>query len=165
MKRALFFTLFALILQSCVFQFETEGDEPLIDSQEYEAITLNRTEFENAVQIKPVQNMRQSGKIYLYQNYVFINDVNKGFHCFRYNPNHQPIAHSYIDIPGATDLAIRNNILYINQAVDLVSLQCNADFTEILNIHRNRNVFPQKPAPNGWGNYYGNDIVIDWKLK
>ena len=97
---------------------------------------------------------------------MFVNDVNKGFHIYDYSNPKNPIRTNFINVPGATDLAIKGNTIYINQAVDLVTATFNPA-TKIFTVtNRNRNVFPQKQAPNGFQGYTKeNEIIIDWNLK
>jgi hypothetical protein len=54
----------------------------------------------------------------------------------------------------------------VNQAVDLVTLEYNSSNNTLKEKYRNKNVFPQKIAPNGqYGNTTENQILIDWEIK
>ncbi|OOV18741.1 hypothetical protein [Flavobacterium sp. LM4] len=95
---------------------------------------------------------------------MFINDVNKGFHVYDYSDPKNPVRLQFIKAPGATDLAIIDDVIYINQAVDLVTIKYNSATKKIDITNRNKNVFPQKKSPNGFsGNPRENEIIIDWK--
>jgi hypothetical protein len=59
-------------------------------------------------------------KISIKDDLMFINDVNKGFHVYDYTDPKKPIRPILYKAPGATDLAIKGNTVYINQ-VDLVT--------------------------------------------
>jgi len=119
--------------------------------------------MEASVYTQPQQNKYKSGKIYIKDNFMFITDVNKGFHVYNYSNPENPLKVAFINVPGATDLAIRNNIIYINQAVDLITLEYDPLSNTINSLHRNRNVFPSKVGPNGEMAYPNRDeIVIDW---
>ncbi|MFY8186866.1 MAG: hypothetical protein ACOVLC_02790 [Flavobacterium sp.] len=125
-------------------------------------VIMDRASFENSISFENPIEMRKTGKIYIKDDLVFINDVNRGFHVYQYENPETPVAIGYIKVPGATDLAIRNNLIYINQAVDLVtiSFDSNQNF-EILN--RVRNVFPQKTSLYAY-NYEisENDVIVDF---
>lgn len=155
--------ILTLLLNSC-WGFGQDDDnfvEPI--SNNYTAVVISRTELENAVEALPPQDVIQSGKIYIKDNFMFINEVNKGFHVYNYSNPQDPVKIGFIQIPGATDLAIRNNIIYINQAVDLVTLSYNQTNNSITVSNRNRNVFPPKLSPQGFeANVNENMIVIDW---
>lgn len=129
----------------------------------YSPVIITRAALEASVIAEPQQNIFQSGKIYIKENLMFITDVNKGFHVYDYSNPENPVKTAFIKVPGATDLAIRNDIIYINQAVDLVTIKYNASTNSINSLHRNRNVFPSKVAPNGQMAYTNNDdVVINW---
>jgi len=162
MKNLLRFSLFllaAFLLSSC---WGVPNDED-VPTQNYDAVLMTRTEFESAVKALAPKEIVKSGKIYIKDNLMFINDVNKGFHVYNYSNPQNPIKISFIQIPGATDLALRNNIIYINQAVDLVTLEYNPTQNLINVTKRIKEVFPQKISPDGFYPQNGNNkIVIDW---
>ena len=163
MKKRLHFPLFfvvALLLSSC---WGNPNDDDLPPTQNYEPVSMTRTEFESAVKALAPKEIVKSGKIYIKDNLMFINDVNKGFHVYNYSNPQNPIKISFIQIPGATDLALRNNIIYINQAVDLVTLEYNPTGNLINITKRIKEVFPQKISPDGFSTEnVANKIVIDW---
>lgn len=163
MKKIAFFiylTLISSLFTSCFYCKDCK-DEPF--QEPYKAIIINRTELESSVQSLPPQQIIKSGKIYIKDNLMFINDVNKGFHVYNYSNPEMPVKIGFIQILGATDLAIRNNVVYINQAVDLVTLIYSPGNNTILITKRNKNVFPQKQSPRGsYANTNENEIVIDW---
>ncbi len=129
----------------------------------YSPVIITRAQLESSVFAQPEQTIYNSGKIYIKGNYMFITEVNKGFHVYNYSNAENPVKTAFINVPGATDLAIRNNIIYINQAVDLVTINYDQTTNTIISTHRNRNVFPSKVAPNGQMAYPNRDeIVIDW---
>jgi hypothetical protein len=152
----IFLFLMSFLFKSCSWP-EDEYQDP------FTPVTLDRVAFENSVKSLPNQNIVKSGKIYIKDNLMFINEVNKGFHVYDYTNPETPIRIGFIQILGATDLAIRDNMVYINQAVDLVTLEYNPSNNSIVIKHRNKNVFPQKPSPNGTiANTTENQIVVDW---
>lgn len=158
-----FLPIVALVLNGC-FGYcddcsQNVGNEP------YKAVILERIAFEASVKTISNQDIVKSGKIYIKDNLMFVNDVNKGFHVYNYTNPQNPIKIGFIQILGATDLSIRNNVIYINQAVDLVTLTYNPTNNSIVVNHRNKNVFPQKNSPNGtFPNVNQNQIVVDWQL-
>lgn len=81
--------------------------------------------------------------------------------------NPQPLA--FIEIPLATDLAIRGNILYVHHAVDLISFSYSVSNNRLLILHRERNVFPELQSPDGFDpGHYGvseGEIVLGYQPK
>ncbi|WP_131450708.1 hypothetical protein [Flavobacterium subsaxonicum] len=148
-----------LLLQSCIYGHG--DDDPGIVNPGYGATVMTRTELENSIHLLDPQAVTKSGKIYIKDNYLFVNDVNRGFHIYNYSDPQHPSPMAYLEVPGATDLSMRGNTLYINQAVDLVTL--TLDNNAIYMVKRNRNVFPQKTAPdNSSIPYDENAIIINW---
>lgn len=152
--------LLSFFLKGCLGT-GTEDDTFTTIPNNYLAVKVSREQLEGSVELKAPQPVLKSGKIYIKGDLMFITEVNAGFHVFNYADPANPVAMAYIKIPGATDLAVRNNNLYINQAVDLVTLNyANNTLTE---TGRRRNVFPQKLSPEGQYEEVGNnEVIIDW---
>ncbi len=160
MKKELLF-LILLICQLFSSCFSSNQENSI--SNDYKPVYMTRTQLENSIVIENPKTSIQAGKIYIKDDLMFVNDVNKGFQVYNYSNPINPIVISYISFPGATDMAIRNNVLYVNQAVDLVSVNYNVINNSILITNRIRNSFPQKISPQGFeGNGTNNKIIINW---
>ncbi|CAD0007991.1 hypothetical protein [Flavobacterium chungangense] len=158
MKKLLLLLLIAFVFTSCLRLENNSWEE-----NQYKPVVLQRSVFEKSIVLENPQTINKSGKIYIKGDLMFINDVNKGFHVYDYSDPKNPVRLQFIKVPGATDLAIIDDIIYINQAVDLVTITYNS-LTKKMDIkNRNKNVFPQKKSPNGFsGNPRENEIIIDW---
>lgn len=147
-------------LQSCFYHVHDDNvPEPYYL---YEPVYMSRQQLENSIKISASRSMQKAGKIYVKDNYIFITDENKGFHIYdNTNPN-APTLVSFLEVPGATDMAIKNNTIYINQAVDLVSVSIQ---NNQVTVHKRiPNTFPPKISPDGWSHSSGeNEIIVDWK--
>jgi hypothetical protein len=162
MKKIVFLLLASILFVSC-----WPPNEPNeFPRQEYQPVIITRSALETSIAFQNAQPIVKSGKIYIKGDLMFINDVNKGFHVYDYANPSKPERLYFIKAPGATDLAIKDNTVYINQAVDLVTATFDPD-TKIFKVtNRNKNVFPQKQAPNGtFGYTKDSEIIIDWNLK
>jgi len=94
------------------------------------------------VGLKKATPVRQPGKIYIYNDYLFINEPNKGIHIYNNaNPN-APVNLAFLQIPGNVDLAISNNVLYADSYVDLLAFDITS-VTSIKQIKRLPDVFKQ----------------------
>jgi len=165
----LFILIVAICLQSCCFYGDCDDefdDDPLAFSQ-YEPVFLSREVLETSVQLSEPEEIITSGKSYLKDNLLFINEKRKGFHVFDNSNPEQPVKLKFIEVPGATDLAVRGNILYINQATDLISAEYNASSNTLSVTKRVADMFPELPSPDGYFAYDipAGSIVVDWKLK
>ena len=149
------------LFTSCVF-FSTSNSEPIANTY-FTPVIITRAQLESSVVIENPKTTIKAGKIYIKDNIMFVNDINKGFQIYNYSNPSNPIAVSYINFPGATDIAIRNNTLYVNQAVDLVSVNYNSTSNTIIINSRVKNAFPQKISPDGFiGNPSDDQIIINW---
>ena len=69
--------------------------------------------------VEPQQPTVQAGKIYVYGNYIFQNDLYTGIHIIN-NKNNDPVKIAFLKIPLNSDIAIKGNYLYANNYTDLV---------------------------------------------
>ena len=80
------------------------------------------------------------GKIYIYGNYLFINEINKGIHIVDNTNPALPHNINFINIPGNADLAVNNNVLYADSYIDLLAFDIS-DPSRINLLKRVENVF------------------------
>ncbi|MCX6321656.1 MAG: hypothetical protein NTX93_07660 [Bacteroidia bacterium] len=121
--------------------------------------------------IKEEQNvdLKNPGKIYFKDNYIFIIEELKGIHVFDNNNPAAPVKKTFIKVPGVVDMAISGNILYADSFVDLVIL----DVQDVKNIHevgRIRDILPYTVPPTENEFPKGNvdkekGLVVSWELK
>ena len=73
----------------------------------------------------------------------------------------------FIQVPGSSDLAIRNNVLFVNQATDLITLVYNSSSADLTLSKRIKNTFPELTSPEGQRPYNTpeDSVVIDWVPK
>ena len=164
--KLLFFTVTlagTLSLQSCFYNYHDDDDFPSTPQySQYTPVIMSREQMVNSIKMSEPKSMKKAGKIYVKDSYIFITDENKGFHIYdNSNPN-APQLTGFLEVPGATDMAIKNNTIYINQAVDLVAVSLNNNQVKVQK--RIVNTFPQKISPDGFNHYAGeNEIIVDWK--
>jgi len=109
---------------------------------------------------KPIVN---PGKIYIKDNYIFLNEVDKGIHVIDNSNPATPKNIAFIDLPGNVDIAVKDNIMYADFYMDLVAI----DISNPQNVRVTKfvdNVFPERI-------YYGysvdaaKGVVCDWIKK
>ena len=93
-----------------------------------------------SVEILGPQNILDEGKIYAYNNYIFINDNNLGVHIIDNSNPSSPQAIAFIKIPGNKDISIKDNHLYADSFVDLVVFDIS-DIVNIDEVNRLQDVF------------------------
>jgi hypothetical protein len=114
-------------------------------------------------------DLKNPGKIYFKDNYIFIVEELKGIHVYDNTDPSSPVKKVFLKVPGVIDMAISGYILYADSYVDLVIL----DVQNVDNIHevgRIKNILPYTvpPAGNDYPMAYVDEkkgVVIDWELK
>ena len=104
-------------------------------------VYLSYEELRSAVKITVAREMNNPGKIYFKDQYIFINEKMKGVHVYDVSDPKNPQNKGFIEIPGNVDIAIKDNILYADSYVDLVSIDVSS-FSAIKEVGRVEKVFP-----------------------
>src|SRR5690242_9093510 len=58
------------------------------------------------------QVVHSPGKLFVYGNYIFLNEVDKGVHIIDNSDPAHPVMKAFINIPGNIDIAVKGNTLY-----------------------------------------------------
>jgi hypothetical protein len=161
---------------------EADKDDILPDSQKYLIAIPLTTELaafkEEAVAVTDPVPMQESGKIYAYKDYVFVNDVYRGFHILDNSDSSAPENIGFIKLEGNNDISIKNDRLYADSYGDLVVM----DISDIENIppaKRMENaIYQQFWCTVGWDvewpqadfyDYgdldYTKEAIIGWEVK
>ncbi len=82
----------------------------------------------------------KTGKIYIYQDYLFINEPGKGIHIFNNGDPSKPQAMAFLSIPGNVDLAVLDGKLYADSYTDLLTFDLQNPASPQL-LTRNKDVF------------------------
>lgn len=137
--------LISLVLCSAIFM----SSEPVYYGN-YLPVFMSRTEMEKAVRLESPAPIKNPGKIYIKDNYIFINEKYRGIHVIDNTDPENPVKKGFIHIDGCLDMAIRGNILYADNAIDLVSISLNADYSSISVKGRVKEAFPEPSSPEGY---------------
>ena len=129
-----------LILIAAIVTFSScNDDKDDVSGEEYLVATPVTTDLkrfkEEAVEVTEPVPINESGKIYAYQDYVFVNDVNRGFHVIDNNNPVNPEAVSFIKLEGNYDISIKNDRLYADSYGDLVIMNIS-DINNITMVQR-----------------------------
>jgi len=113
-----------LIFTSC---WTTNDDEIVSEpfQSNYEAIIIDREVFENSIELLAPQSAETSGKIYVKDQFLLINEPNKGFHIYNNSNPSNPIKIKFLKVLGSSDISIKDQILMRHYEVKLVLLLIN----------------------------------------
>ncbi|MDP2888452.1 MAG: hypothetical protein Q8P34_05715 [Bacteroidota bacterium] len=104
-------------------------------------VYLSYEDLRSAVKMTAAREMNNPGKIYFKDQYIFINEKMKGVHVYDVSDPTNPQNKGFIEIPGNVDIAIKDNILYADSYIDLVSIDVSS-FASIKESGRVQKIFP-----------------------
>src|SRR6188768_1249290 len=103
---------------------------------------------------QPAQAVVHAGQILLYQNYVFLGEINKGIHIIDMTNTLNPVNIYFLKIPGNKDVVAQNDRLYADNGPHLLTLDIS-DIHHITLIERAMNVFrPSEVYPQEYSGYF-----------
>ena len=76
----------------------------------------------------PARVINETGKIYIYDDFLFVSEPEEGIHVIDNSDPANPQNISFIEIPGTADLAINDDILYADSYIDLLAFDIGNPF-------------------------------------
>jgi hypothetical protein len=126
----------------------------------YKPVFLTTAQVRNQIKSNAPTSIKTLGKIYVKDNFVFVNEPNIGIHIFDNTDPAHPVNKAFISIPGCENMAVFGNNLYADCFTDLLSVDISNPLQVSLSGYV-PNLFPDRRylADSGM-------VVIDWvKLK
>ena len=132
---------------------------------------MSKTAFRSSVEVIAPKTIEEPGKIYVYQDYIFVSDVHSGIHIIDNSDPKSPKAIKFIQIPGNEDISVKDNFLYADSATDLVIFDIS-DINNISIIEQLEDVFnvynydiPVEAEAVDYGKFdFDDDIIVGWTL-
>lgn len=131
----------------------------------YKPIYATAQDLES-IDVKATAPLENPGRIYLYENYLLVNDQAKGIHIYDNSNNSNPTEVSFIAIPGNLDFSVSNGMLYADNITDMIII----DISNPANpVYKNRiqGVFPVQQFPDEFGAFECVDpakgMVVGWE--
>lgn len=125
----------------------------------YEPVYLSPEALRASFSVGEPEILNEPGKIYMYGDYLFINEPGKGIHVIDNHDIKNPVNLQFINLPGNYDIAASNGFLYADSFMDLVVL----DISDINNIsikNRAEDIFVNSLATGTYNVEKG--VIIDW---
>ncbi len=132
----LLFAFICINLSSCLKDECTEERNFL----EYRSLFVKAEEFRIDPSFESSKVLKNTGKIYFYQDYIFINERNEGIHIIDNSNPLQPDNIGFINIPGNVDIAIKGTTLYADNYADLLTIDIS-NFQQPTLLCRDEDVF------------------------
>jgi hypothetical protein len=111
--------LMLVLIQSCIP--ETEPEYAVSESFGFRPVYSGDEDV--AISIQAPQDVHEPGKIYEYGKYLFVNEISEGIHVFDNTDPSVPAPVAFIRIPGNTEMAMRDSILYANHLGRIAAIQ------------------------------------------
>ena len=118
MKKIIFLSFLSVftLFFSCNDDPETRFETRIVAN----AVLESKDVIRASISVESERPISESGKIYTYVNYVFVNDRNLGVHVIDNRTPENPRKIAFLKIPGNVDIEVRNDILYADSYTDLV---------------------------------------------
>jgi hypothetical protein len=144
----------------------SEQDTSLVKKEGYRPVYMPFEAMRQVATTSP-RALEHTGKIYVRGSYVFVNELNKGIHVINNQNPASPQVVSFISVPGNVDIAVKGNVLYADNAVDLVALDITNP-ADVKLLKRIENAFPNQTYPPHTGvNFECADpakgVVVGWE--
>jgi hypothetical protein len=133
-------------------------------------VYLSYEDLRGAVKTTSANDLKNPGKIYFKDGYIFVNEEMKGIHIIDNRNPRSPQNLKFIEIPGNVDIAVKNDILYADSYVDLVAIDIK-DIANPREVYRIKDIFPYlTPKPENEDFRLASvdkekGVVIDWEVK
>lgn len=97
---------------------------------------LSYADLRSAVKVTAPRALTSVSRIYLYNSYIFANELNEGFHIIDNSSPTVPKILGFVEVPGNQDIAIRGDSLYADSYIDLVTIDIS-DIESIVGLESN----------------------------
>jgi hypothetical protein len=157
-----FLCLFSNFFYSC-------EDSNYKEYKGYAPVYLTYKDLRSSVSEKQNVDMKNPGKIYFKDNYIFIVEELKGIHVFDNSNPASPVKKTFVNLPGVVDISISGYIMYADSYVDLVALDVQ-NIDNIKEVGRITDIFPYTvpQCKNDFPAAYvdkDKGVVINWDLR
>jgi hypothetical protein len=159
-----------LVLYSLIFLLFFSGSNATL-RKAYKPIYISNEEAKTIVYTSP-QEIKNQGKIYIKDQWIFIGDVNLGVHIIDNSDPEHPQKIGFLKIYGNHDIAIKGNTLFADNFRDMVAIDIS-NMEEPVITKRVKDVYTlyeQNYPPNvPYGTYFecidpAKGFVISWEV-
>ncbi|MBM1104638.1 hypothetical protein JQC67_00675 [Aurantibacter crassamenti] len=170
MKKLCLLVLFAISLVFVSCSDDDPNSELYADYVVATPVMMSQSEFRNSIDVLPPQPIKESGKIYAYKNYIFVNDKYEGVHVIDNSDPSAPNKINFIKIAGNVDISVKDDYLYADSIMDLIVFDIS-DITAIKTVNRLENVlqqylnWPIEADIFNWESTGNGDVQVGWETK
>ena len=125
----------SVLLEGCTDKCEVKSEYVYL-----EPVYTTVQELRESIELTAPEPIEAVGKIYVKDNFLFVNEPGQGIHIVNNSNPAQPVPLKFLKIPGNYDLAIKGNTLYADSHVDLIAFNIS-NITSIEETGRLEGVF------------------------
>jgi hypothetical protein len=168
MKNYVLFLLIMLLFSGCYWRdIEPNYEVPKVNG--YRPVYISTADYEKITVTTP-QALKSPGKIYIKDDYLFINEQLKGVHVINNKDPKNPQKIGFIQIAGNVDIAIRGTTMYADNGRDLVVVDVS-DPAQAKVVNRVKDIFEvytNNSYPQAYSTYYEcvdktKGVVVGWQ--
>jgi hypothetical protein len=128
---------------------------------------MKRPELEKSISLSSARDMTYPGKIWTDDNTrtIYVVERYKGLHIIDNTDPASPQRRGFIIAPGCMDVAVKDGIIYLDNAVDLVAFDPAANNGAGAVTKRLTNYFPEPASPAGerYDGHSPDMILVGWR--
>jgi hypothetical protein len=165
-KKILQIVLLGVVFFGLAACFYVEEPSQPVYKTEYSPVYMSRQELNNSVKFEAARSLKNTGKIFMKGSYVFVGERYEGVHVIDNRNPRDPKNVGFIAISGNVDVATKGNVLYADNAVDLVAIDIS-NLPSIKVLKRLEESFPEanqvRPPDGGKFEYDASKgYIINW---
>lgn len=139
---------------------------------EYYPVLISRASLEQSVAFHAPDTIVTPAKILYKDNFILISERDKGVHVIDNTDPKNPVNKGYIKLVANTDVSLKGNVLYADNAVDLIAIDLSTLGNSTIKVlKREKDIFPElsppdnNPLPDKFApaNRPANTIIIAWE--
>ncbi len=140
---------FLFLFLTFVLSFDRCSDKCQVKSKfiYYAPVYSTTAEIKAAAGMRAAREVRNLGKIYVKDAFLFVNEAGEGIHIFDNRDPAVPQPIGFLNIPGNLDLAIQGTTLYADSYIDLVAFDIS-DIHTIKEVDAGIAMLPASGAPS-----------------
>ena len=150
--------LSALSLQGCL----KDQCNMTYTYMKYSPVYMSQEEFLQSVKVEPPQAVKNPGKIYLKDQFLFVNEPGQGVHIIDNKNPEAPQNLAFLRVPGTYDLSTNCNELYLDSSTDLLVFDLSNPAEPVL-LRRIPNAFPHMLTYRGYTADPREGVVVAWE--
>ncbi len=159
MKRVSTLSFLMVCMMALFSSCAKDNCEQTITNTEMHPVYMSYEEFRASVASESARPLENPGKIYLYNNHLFINERREGVHIIDMSDPTNPTNKGFIKILGNVDIAIRGDVLLADSFMDLVAIDIS-DIDNVKEVSRLEQVYQNDWNLGIMSNEQG--VVVDW---